>query len=154
EPRARHVPQDAFAISPLTVVLALLVLIGGVGLVVLNWLAHGRDREYLTQYYLTKDPRERAAPVFAHEPVAVEFEPPQGMRPAELGLILDESADPKDVTASIVDLAVRGYLTITDIPELFGRHDWQLTQKSGDVSKLLPYEKTLLDGLFAGREQA
>ena len=150
EPRSRHFPQDAFDINPLTVVLALLVLIGGVGLVVLNWLAHGRDREYLTQYYLTKDPRERAAPVFAHEPVAVEFEPPQGMRPAELGLILDESADPKDVTATIVDLAVRGYMTISEMPE---RSDWKFTWKGADTAALMPYEQTLLGAMFAGRTE-
>ena len=40
----------------------------------------------------------------------VEFDPPQDLRPAQLGLILDESADTKDVTATIVDLAVRSSL--------------------------------------------
>ena len=70
------------------------------------------------------------------------------MKPAELGLILDQSADTKDVTATIVDLAVRGYLTIGEA----GKGDWTLTWKEGgDAAQLLPYEKTLLDGLFAGR---
>ena len=152
--RAREFPKDAFDINPLTIGLGALILVGGIALIAWNWWRHGRDRAYLGHYYAApNDAAEHAEPVFQHEPVVVEFGPPQNMRPAQLGLILDESADPKDVTASIVDLAVRGYLTITDIPELFGRHDWQLTQKSGDVSKLLPYEKTLLDGLFAGREQ-
>jgi uncharacterized membrane protein YgcG len=150
EPRSRQFPQDAFDINPLTVGLALLVLIGGVGLVVWNWLVHGRDREYLTQFYLTKDPRERAAPLGAHEPVAVEFEPPQGMRPAELGLILDESADPKDVTATIVDLAVRGYMTISEIPDW---SDWKFTWKGGDMTALMAYEQTLLNAMFAGRTE-
>ncbi len=150
EPRSRQFPQDAFDINLLTVGLALLVLIGGVGLVVWNWLAHGRDREYLTQYYLTKDPRERAAPVVANESVTVEFEPPQGMRPAELGLILDESADPKDVTATIVDLAVRGYMTISEVPE---SSDWKFTWKGGDLAALMPYEQTILDAMFAGRTE-
>ena len=152
--RAREFPKDAFDINPLTIGLGALILVGGIALIAWNWWRHGRDRAYLGHYYAApNDAAEHAEPVFQHEPVVVEFGPPQNMRPAQLGLILDESADPKDVTASIVDLAIRGYLTITDIPELFGRHDWQLTQKSGDVSKLLPYEKTLLDGLFAGREQ-
>src|SRR5205807_9609670 len=57
--------------------------------------------------YLTNDPRDQPAPLFQYEPVVVEFTPPQNLRPAELGLILDESADTKDVTATIVDLAVR-----------------------------------------------
>ena len=152
--RAREFPQEAFDVNPLTVGLGLLILIAGIALVAWGWWRHGRDRAYLGHYYAAPgDAAEHTEPLFQHEPVVVEFGPPQDLRPAQLGLILDESADPKDVTASIVDLAVRGYLTITDIPEMFGRHDWQLTQKSGDVSKLLPYENSLLDGLFAGREQ-
>jgi uncharacterized membrane protein YgcG len=71
------------------------------------------------------------------------------MRPAELGLILDESADTKDVTATIVDLAVRGYLTIAEGP---GKADWTLTKKEGpELAPPLQFEKTLFYGLFAGR---
>lgn len=151
EARQRQFPQDAFDVTPVTVVLFALLVLLGVGLVAWNWWAHGRDRAYLTQYYLTGDPRQGTVPLFAHEPVIVEFEPPQKMRPAELGLILDESADTKDVTATIVDLAARGYLTIG---ETAVQDDWMLTWKPGaDAAVLLPYEKTLLDGLFAGREQ-
>jgi uncharacterized protein (TIGR04222 family) len=151
EARKRIFPFDAFDITPLTVGLSLLIAIVGVGLVAWNWWAHGRDRAYLTQYYLTNDPRQGAAPLFRHDPVVVEFEPPQNMRPAQLGLILDESADAKDVTATIVDLAVRGYMTIKEVPE---DKDWTFTWKAGgEASTLLPHEKTLLDALFAGRKE-
>jgi len=149
EPRQREFPQDAFEVSTLTLGLSGLLTVLGVGLVGWNWWLHGRDRTYLTQYYLTNDPREQTLPLFAHETEVVEFGPPQNMRPGQLGLILDESADTKDVTATIVDLAVRGYLTIA---EGTGKGDWTLTWKpGGDAAALLPYEKTLLDGLFAGR---
>lgn len=114
ESRNRQFPQDAFDINALTVGLSLLIFLAGVGLIVRYWWLHGRDRAYLTQYYLTNDVRDHAEPVFHHEPVVVEFDPPQNMRPAQLGLILDESADTKDVTATIVDLAVRGHLTISE----------------------------------------
>ena len=150
EPRARQFPQDAFDINPFTVGAALLVLLAGLGLVAWNWWAHGRDRAYLTQYYLTNDPREHAEPLFSHEPLVVEFSPPQNMRPAELGLILDESADAKDVTATIVDLAVRGHLTIQEPP---GKSDWMLTWKGSPAGDLSSYEKTIIDGLFTGRGQ-
>lgn len=150
ESRLRRFPQDAFDITPATVAVSVLVLLAGIALIVRNWWLHGRDRAYLSQYYLTNDPRDHAAPVLDHDPVIVEFEPPQNLRPAELGLILDESADRKDVTATIVDLAVRGVLTIAEVP---GQKDWALTWKPNQVSNLLPFEKTLLDGLFAGREQ-
>src|SRR5438874_8908529 len=151
EARKRQFPQDAFDVNPLTVGVGLLLLITGVGLIVRFWLRHGRDRAYLTRYYQTNDAApDRLEPVFQHEPVVVEFEPPQNLRPAELGLILDESADTKDVTATIVDLAVRGFLTIGEVP---GKRDWMLTQKSGDVASLLPYERTLYNGLFGPRQQ-
>ncbi len=148
EPRLRQFPQDAFDVTPVTVGLAALLLVIGVGLVIWNWWVHGRDRAYLTQYYLTNDPKEGTEPLFRHDPLVVEFAPPQQMRPAELGLILDQSADPKDVTATIVDLAVRGHLTISEEP---GEKDWTLTPKDGDRTGLMPYETTILDGLFTGR---
>jgi uncharacterized membrane protein YgcG len=150
EPRQRQFPQDAFDLNPFTAAVSLSILIVGFGLVAWNWWMHGRDREYLTQYYLTNDPRERPEPLFHHDPVVVEFGPPQNLRPAELGVILDERADQKDVTATIVDLAVRGHMTIAEVP---GKKDWTLTWKEADVASLLPFEKTLLDGLFAGRQQ-
>src|SRR5205823_4506017 len=80
----------------------------------------------------------------------VEFEPPQKLKPAQVGLILDESADTKDVTATIVDLGVRGFLTIREVP---GKHDWLLTRKQGEVPGLLPCERTPFYGLFANRRR-
>ena len=158
EPRQRQFPQDAFDLTPLTVTLFVLLTVLGVGLVAWNWWMHGRDRAYLTQHYLASAPSaasgtsgepQRTLPLLASETLVVEFGPPQNMRPAELGLILDESADTKDVTATIVDLAVRGYLTIAEGP---GKADWTLTKKAGPMETLLPYERTLFYGLFAGRD--
>ena len=151
EARKRQFPQDAFDINPLTVGLSLLIALAGIGLVAWNWSIHGRDRRYLTQYYLTNDPREGPAPLLQPDPVVVEFEAPQNMRPAQLGLILDERADAKDVTATIVDLAVRGFLTISEVPGQ--QKDWTFTSKGVDESALLPFEKTVLVGLFSNRNQ-
>jgi Predicted membrane protein (DUF2207) len=158
EARQRQFPQDAFDLTPLTVTLFVLLTLLGVGLIAWNWWVHGRDRAYLTQHYLADPPSgttaalaegQRTQPLFAHDTLVVEFGPPQNMRPAELGLILDESADTKDVTATIVDLAVRGYLTIAEGP---GKADWTLTKKDANVATLLQYERTLIYGLFAGRD--
>jgi uncharacterized membrane protein YgcG len=151
ESRKRQFPADAFDITPVTVPVSLLVGVLGIGLVAWNWWVHGRDRAYLTQYYLTNDPRQGIEPLFRHDPVVVEFEPPQNMRPAQLGLLLDERADAKDVTATIVDLAVRGYMTIKEVPS---DKDWTFSWKAGgDAAALLPHEKTILDALFAGRKE-
>jgi uncharacterized membrane protein YgcG len=158
ESRQRQFPQDAFDVTPFTVGVSALLAVLGVGLVGWNWWAHGRDRAFLTQHYLASGPSpapnaptepQQTLPLFAHETLVVEFGPPQNMRPAELGLILDESADTKDVTATIVDLAVRGYLTIAEGP---GKADWTLTKKGGPMEPLLSYERTLFYGLFAGRD--
>ena len=114
------------------------------------WWRHGRDRRYKSLYYLTNDPAEGTKPLFAHTDVVVEYTPPDDLRPAEMGVILDERADTLDVTATIVDLAVRDYLHITEIPKkgLLGQTDWKLTKKAGDEAALQPYELKLLDGLF------
>jgi uncharacterized protein (TIGR04222 family) len=54
------------------------------------------------------------------------------------------------VTATIVDLAGRGYLLIREIPKegLFGKPDWTLIRLEKGESELFAYERRLLDGLF------
>ncbi len=81
----------------------------------------------------------------------VEFVPPEAIRPGQVGILLDEHANLLDVTASIVDLAVRGWLTITELEPtgLFHRHaDYELSKKDAGKGELLPYEKKLLHELF------
>ena len=85
--------------------------------------------------------------------VAVQFTPPAGVQPGMLGTIVDESANTVDVAATVIDLAVRGHLTLEETQSgLFGRTDWRLTRAAGVVSDptpLHPYEQRLLTGLFA-----
>jgi hypothetical protein len=85
-----------------------------------------------------------------HAPVAgTEFEPPDGVRPGQIGTLIDEQADVIDVTATIVDLAVRGYLLIEEEDrEVTGKLDWELQRLQRPVNDLLPYEQLLLDALF------
>ena len=63
---------------------------------------------------------------------------------------MDEQANTLDVTATIIDLAVRGFLKIEEIPKhgWFGKPDWRLTRLDKAAGELLPYEQKLLDGLF------
>jgi len=137
---------EYFSVEPLTVGSALLVLLLGVA-----WLGRmvwrrGRDMEYSTAYYSTKDPTERVRPLFRPEAVVPEYRPPDNLRPAQLGLILDEVADTKDLTATIVDMAVRGYVVIKSV----NKHDWELVPAKDDTRELLPYEEKILHGLFDG----
>jgi uncharacterized membrane protein len=52
----------------------------------------------------------------------VRYEPLTGATPAELGTLVDNKADIADITATLVDLAVRGYIHLTELSEehLFG----------------------------------
>ena len=38
-----------------------------------------------------------------------QYEPPDQLTPSEVGTLVDNSADMRDITAAIVDLAVRGF---------------------------------------------
>ena len=85
--------------------------------------------------------------------VVVQFHPPEGVQPGLVGTIVDEQADTVDVSATIVDLAVRGFLRIEEIKKggLFGRDDWELTWLTPppDAKPLTAYENALMDGIFA-----
>ena len=143
---------DAFDDGPAQVAAALVVLLAGLIGLAYNWWAHGRDRQYRTNHYLTNDPAEEIEPLFGHRAVTVEFEPPDRLRAAQMGVVLDQRPDTKDVTACIVDLAVRGYLSIAEIPKhgLLGHRDWRLDRRRAADAALLPFEATVMNGLFAG----
>jgi hypothetical protein len=124
-----------FEAQPVTLALALMALLGGLAALYWRWHTVGRDV------------RER-------ETVVPEYEPPDKLRPAQLGVIVDETADKKDVTATIVDLAVRGHLTITEEGGgLFGKKDWTLRATGKEPADLLLYERVIWNGLFKDRDE-
>ena len=86
--------------------------------------------------------------------VAVQFQPPKGVQPGMVGTIIDETANPIDVSATVIDLAVRGFLRIEENEGggMFSRTDWTLTRLDPPAGeRLLPYERSLLDGIFSTR---
>ena len=137
--------QRAFALTPASVGGALALAVLGFAWVGRRLWKDGRDRR-LAGAAGTEEPM----PLFEDMPSPVEYRPPEDLRPAQLGVLLDEVADPLDVTATIVDLAVRGYLVIEEIPKSgwFGKRDWNLVRKKVSDDALLPYEKKLHDSLF------
>ena len=150
ERRPRDPSRWFETVNPLTLGGTAVLLAGGLALLVTNWWTRGRDRRYTSLYYLTENPEEETRPLLQGDPVVVEFQPPEKLRPAQMGLLLDERADTKDVTATIVDLAVHGYLTITEVPKkgLFGKTDWELKRTGKDLTGLEDYERLILTGLF------
>lgn len=143
-------PDDVFRLTPATLGASAAVLLLGIGVVLARWLAAGRDRRFLRRYYLDPASPETVVGPLARDTIVTEYEPPELLGPAEVGLLLDEAADPKDLTATIVHLAVRGYLAIEEIPAtgLFGRKDWVLRRRKAADDRLAPYERRILEGLF------
>jgi hypothetical protein len=91
------------------------------------------------------------------EAIAVRYEPPPGLTPAEIGTVFDESADIDDVTSTIIDLAIRGWLRIEEVEGtsllFFSRKDYRLTRLKPPGAGLKPHETALLTALFADGEQ-
>ena len=141
-----------FEVTPGTTSLSIATLVAVVGGLGALWWRIGRDRRFVSMHYLTEDTAEQRVPLFASDSVVVEFEPPEKIRPGQMGLLLDERADTLDVTATIIDLAVRGYLTIKELPKKgwFGHTDWELDRLKPSDASLLEYERIVLDGLFSG----
>ena len=81
--------------------------------------------------------------------IVVGYEPPDGLSPAEVGTLIDERVDLKDITATIIDLAVRGYLRIEDVPRSgwFSSGDTRFV-KLREPKGLKPFEKALFDRIF------
>lgn len=118
----------------------------------------GRDERYadltpgLTPSVSDREsqPTTRGGP----DTVAVQFHPPAGVPPGLVGTILDEKANPIDVSSTLIDLAVRGYLRIEEVEGggMFTRTDWNLVRLDPPAGEtLLPYERRLLDGIFSTR---
>jgi uncharacterized protein (TIGR04222 family) len=89
-------------------------------------------------------------------PVAVQYEPPDSITPAEAGTLMDESADMRDITATVTDLAVRGYLKIEEREEsallgLMTRREYVFHKlEPPGAPALAPHEEQVLRGIFAG----
>ena len=111
--------------SVLTVIPVLCVVFA-LFLVVL-WVAFGRDKKIIP---------------------TVEFYPPEGLTPAEVGLIADGSLDKGDLVSMIIYFADKGYLAI----EQKGKKDFIL-RKTGDIAESeKKFAKVLYDGIFEGRD--
>ena len=94
-----------------------------------------------------RDPRRR--------PITVQYEPPENLTPAEAGALVDYRADMRDITATLVDLAVRGYIRIEEVEDpvlfgLFNRDDFafHLLKPRAEWGGLATHERLVLQGVF------
>jgi uncharacterized membrane protein len=93
-----------------------------------------------------RDPQE------AKLPVAVEYAPPADLTPAEVGTLVDERADVADVVATVLDLAVRGFLRLREIEAtrllFFSSRDYELIRLKEPDAALHEHERQVMDALF------
>lgn len=100
--------------------------------------------------------------------IVPRWDPPEDLRPGPAGTLVDQRADMDDVVATILDLAVRGWIKIREVPpkvlpgldesSFLGRalgalgvrkNDWELVRlKKDEEIGLLPFEHRVLDALF------
>ncbi|MBI5414551.1 DUF2207 domain-containing protein [Candidatus Peregrinibacteria bacterium] len=136
--------------SPVTFGFAGIIFLLGAFFVLRLWWKHGRDSYFQRKNLHDPNASQGVMPVLEHENIVVEYEAPEKLRPAEIGVIMDEKADTLDVSATIVDLAVRGYLTIMEKAKdsFFGSSDYILKRTEKGEDGLLEYEQKLLKSIF------
>lgn len=95
-----------------------------------------------------RDPKVREA-------TTVQYDPPQyngkPITPAETGSLIDERLDPRDITASVISLAVKGYLEIEESEQtilIFKSTDYKLTKRKDADADLGEFEFKLHRALF------
>lgn len=93
----------------------------------------------------------------ARRTIAPRYEPPEGLTPGEMGTLVDNRPDARDVTATLIHLAIEGYLKIEEVESkgflgLFKDTDYRLVQLSdrGSWLERKPHERELLEGIFSG----
>ena len=144
--------SEAFEVNPFTVAVTGAMTAALAGLIAVAQFRVGRDRRAIgapTDIAFAQDATaDEPVPLFSGDDNPVEFVPPDGIRPAQLGLLHDEVVHTRDVTATIIDLAVRGYLRIEEITDDDGDVDDYRFVRLSKNGGLLPYEEHLLRKLF------
>lgn len=87
--------------------------------------------------------------------IVVNYTPPEGLGPAEVGTLTDENVDLRDISSVTIDLAVRGFLTIEEIKSssgFWGSSTDFLFRKKKPPTGLKAYEALLYQKLFGGSD--
>jgi uncharacterized protein (TIGR04222 family) len=125
----------------------LLITVGSPIIGVLWWRKNGRDQRYadLAPGTVPYPGQEvRIVPNDPDIPIPVAFSPPP-IPVAEAGLLIDGRVDSRETAATIIDLAVRGALTV----QSYGKDDFQVTLVDPNRATA-PHEMVLLTNLFDG----
>lgn len=83
-----------------------------------------------------------------------EYKPPKDITPGEFGLLADYRVDSRDITATLIDLAVRGYTKIHEENKkiiFINNRKYKLELINPDFTKLKTHEKKLLNAIFVSK---
>lgn len=111
--------------------LAFAILLGTLAFMLVLWWFAGRD-------------------AFAGPVSGVSYEPPRDLRPAVMGMLVNQQPRIDDISATVVDLAVHGKLRIIEEPEeeVPGQTAFSFERKDTSTQDLLPYEAKLMKAMF------
>ncbi len=100
-------------------------------------------------YRKGRDPRVRESVTVMYEPPKFDNKP---LTPAEVGTLIDEKLDPRDITSTIVGLAVKGYIKVEETKRegmIFDKTDYDLIKVKEPDTHLSPFEIELVKSLFS-----
>ncbi|WP_410653520.1 DUF2207 family protein [Amycolatopsis sp. cmx-4-54] len=80
------------------------------------------------------------------------FSSPDGVLPGQVGTVLTGRADAVDLAATVVDLAVRNYLWVSEEPGELTR--WRLVRRNPPDDQLTAYERAVFDALLPGERES
>ncbi len=101
-------------------------------------------------YRKGRDPKVRESVTVMYDPPKFDQKP---LCPGEVGALVDEKLDPRDITSTIVGLAVKGYIKIEETKKeglIFDRLDYYLQKVKPPDSNLNPFEMELMKSLLPG----
>jgi uncharacterized membrane protein len=102
-------------------------------------------------YRKGRDPKVREAIAVMYKPPEIDGKP---LTPAQVGALVDESLDQRDITSSLIGMAVRGYIELHEAEEggslLSGAKDFTLVRLREPDDQLSLFERTLMTDVFPG----
>jgi len=112
----------------------------------------------LTFIFLLKNWWQKGKDPVLKKTIIAQYEPPDNIRPAEMNFLINQRVQPIDISATLIDLAVRGYLKIAEIEEkgFFKKTDYKLIKLkdfSSQKENLSNYEREILEKIFSQEEE-
>ncbi|MGW3958720.1 DUF2207 family protein [Amycolatopsis sp. NPDC005003] len=128
---------NAFALTPLTGIAFAVLLAFLVAAALFVWRRRKQDAGAL---------RTATGPVevLLRDGDRVFFASPDGVLPGQVGTVVDETVDVVDISATVVDLAVRNYLWLAEVPG----NDWQIARRNPPDEHLHDFERAVCETLL------